>query len=87
MAASASRGYPSSPCSLSPTGLSPISPVLDNSIQPLEAFKDFDTKFLWYVAGCALSSLSQPQERRRFSYFVCFSNPIPHLPQGNTLET
>lgn len=36
------------------TGLSPISPVPDNSIQPLEAFKHFDTKFLWYVASCAL---------------------------------
>lgn len=38
MAASASKGYSLLP-SPSLTGLSPISPALDNSIQPLEAFK------------------------------------------------
>lgn len=72
MAAIASRGYPSSPSSLSLTGLSPISSlVLDNSIQFLEAFKY--TEFLWYVASCALSSLSHSLERRRFSLFCVLS--------------
>lgn len=58
------------------TGVSPISLVLDNSIQPLEALNPFDTNFLWFVANCALCSPSQPQEGEGFPTLCAF----PGLP-------
>lgn len=72
MAASTLKGTPLAP-SPSLTGLSPIFPlVLDNPFN-LWRLLNTDTKFLWCVASCALSSLSHSLERRRFSLFCILS--------------
>lgn len=39
-----------------------------------------------YVASCALFLFPDPRKGDGFPYFVCFPNPIPQLPQGNSLE-
>lgn len=72
MAASASGGYPSSPQSVSLTDLSPISLVLDNSNQPLEALNT-RTQNSCGISQLCTFSLSQTQERRWFSLFYVLS--------------
>lgn len=63
------------------TGLSPISPALDNSIQPLEAFKHFDTKFLMCSQLCTFFSFPIPG-KEIFPILCAFLNPFVSFLRG-----
>lgn len=84
MAASASKGYLSSPYSLSLT-VSALFPQSQTIPFNLWRLLNTDTKFLWYVASCALFLFPNPR-KGDFPYFVCLPSPIPQLPQGDSLE-
>lgn len=84
MAASAFGEY--SLLGLSPSQVSAPFPSPRQFHSKFGGLKHFDTNFFGYVASCALFLFPDPRKGDGFPYFVCFPNPIPQLPQGNSLE-